>query len=307
MCANDDTHHDLMTLLNSVLPESPATPEAIAALRAHPRFSDAMRTSASGLVDLYQGGRLLNWLMDDRGRLLFGYLALYLHFTRDPADPASGLTPTRMKAHCAELDICSPGRATAMLSLMRFAGYLAPAPATDRRVRGLVATDRLIGLLAERWRLHFTAMAPLLPEGEAALAVLDDQTFARAFTGAMVARFSFGFRFLKHVPDLGLFADRNAGMLILASLLSAGEVDDTVPPTRPVRVSISALARRFAVSRPHVLKLMRDAAEQRFIERVGPAGGSILILPRLSAAAENLFATMYLFLADCAREATEQT
>ena len=90
-------------------------PDAVAALCAHPGLADAMRRSAGGIASMYQGGHLLNWLVDDRGRVLFGYFALYLYVTRDPADPASGLTPTRMKAMCAEFRICSAGRAGATL------------------------------------------------------------------------------------------------------------------------------------------------------------------------------------------------
>jgi hypothetical protein len=281
----------------------PPTPEAIATLRAHPHFPAAMRASAAGIVALYQGGRLLNWLMDDRGRLLFGYLALYLHFARHPDDPASGLTPTRMKQLCAEFDICSAGRATAMLSLMRFAGYLAPAAASDRRLHVLVATERLIGLLLERWRLHFAAMAPLSPEGKAAQTSLDAPAFQRDLTIAMFERFRAGFRFMTHAPELGLFGERNAGMLMLASLIAAGDADDTVPPQRPVPISVSALARRFSVSRPHVLKLLNDAAAEGFIERIGAMGERVVILPRLSEASCNFFATMYLFFAACAGEA----
>lgn len=283
-----------------------ASPEAIAALRAHPGFGEAMRTSASGLVDLYQGSRLLNWLMDDRGRLVVGYLALYLHFERRPDDPASGLTPTRMKQLCTEFGVCSAGRTTAMLSLMRLGGYLAPASdIDDRRLHRLVATERLIELLVVRWRLHFSAMVPLLPEGKAACAALHDPAFVRAMVAAMFDRFRSGFRFLDHAPGVGLFGDRNGGMLILSSLLTAGEADDAMPPRRPVAISIASLARRFGVSRAHVLKLIRDAADEGLIERIGPAGERIVILPRLSNAAQNLFATMFLFLADCAREALD--
>lgn len=282
----------------------PATPEAVAALCAHPRFADAMRISCAGLASMYQGRHLLNWLMDDRGRLLFSYLALYLHFTRDPADPSSGLIPTRMKALCAELDICSRGRATAMMSLMRFAGYLAPEiELADRRQRRMVATERLQELLAARWRVNFAAMAPLMPDGEAMLAALSDPQFIRFFVIAMVGHFRAGFRLVQYAPGLSLFGERNAGMLILASLLSAGGEDDIMPPSRPVPLSISALARRFAVSRTHVLKLIRDAARDGSIERVGPDGEFIVLSARLRQAAQNFFATTFLFLADSARQA----
>lgn len=267
-----------------------------------------MRMSAAGIVALYEGGRLLNWLMDDRARLLFGYFALHLDLSRDPSDPTSGLTPTRMKVFCAELGICSPGRATAMLSLMRFTGYLTPdLQGSDRRQRRLVATDRLLDLLSARWRLHFTAMAPLMPDGDALLTALDEPGFAPALVFAMVERFQFGFRFMTHAPGLGLFGERNAGMLILASLLTAGAPDDTMPPRRAVPLSISALARRFGVSRPHVLKLIRDASEDGSIERFGPDGDQVLIRAQLAEAAQNFFATMYLFFADCGREAMRAT
>ena len=266
-----------------------------------------MRVSAAGLVDRYEGGRLLDWLMDDRGRLVFGYIALHLHFTRTADDPASGLLPTRMKELCAELGVCSPGRVVAMLSLMHFAGYLAPdAEVSDRRHRRLVATDKLVALLMDRWRLHFSAMTPLFPDGEAMLAGLDDPKFVRALMRAMFDRFRAGFRVVTHAPGIGLFGERNAGMMILTSLLVSGEPDDSVPPARPVPFSISALARRFSVSRPHVLKLMRDAAAAGLIERVGDDGARVVLRRELAVAAQNVFATMFLYYAACARDALRE-
>ncbi len=286
---------------------NPATPEAIAALRAQPGFADAMRKSATGLADLYQGGHLLNWLMDDRARLLFGYLTLYLHFTRDSADLASGLTPTRMKIMCVEQGICSPSRATVVLSLMRFGGYLAPDTSSDGRQRRLVATDKLLDMLRARWRVHFAAMAPLMPDGEVLLAALGNPDFGPRLVVSMSMRFVSGFRFLTHATDLGLFAERNAGMLIVASLLTGGEPDDAIPPRRPLPISISALARRFSVSRPHVIKMLRDAADDGLIERTGRHGDQVVIRQRLAEAAQNFFATMYLLFADCAREAMRES
>jgi hypothetical protein len=287
-------------------PTAAADPDgfaALAELRAHPRFPEMMRVSAEGIVRLYQGRRLLDWLMDDRGRLLFGYFALYLHFARREDEPQSGLTPTRMKALCAEFEACSPGRVTVMLNLMRFAGFLAPAPAQDGRIRRFVATDRLIAPLVERWRRHLEAIAPALPEGRTALARLDDPKFVRALMLAMFERFRTRFRSVFRSTGLNLFSERNAGMLILASLLTGGEAGDTIPPARPVPISISALARRFGVSRTHVLALLSDAADHGFLDRLGPEREGILILPRLAEAARDFFAGMHLYYADCARAA----
>jgi hypothetical protein len=49
-----------------------------------------------------------------------------------------------------------------------------------------------------------------------------------------------------------LFADRNAGMMILFSLVESGAPGDTVPPRQPVKLSLSSASRRFGVSRAHV-------------------------------------------------------
>ncbi|MCW5693944.1 MAG: hypothetical protein KIT48_16425 [Pseudolabrys sp.] len=263
-----------------------------------------MRATATGLSSMYHSRHLLNWLMDDRGRLLIGYLAIYLHATRDPRDPTSGLTPTRVKTLCTEFDVCSPGRAGAMLSLMRFSGYLTPdIDIADRRQRRLIATDKLYALLRSRLKMHYTAMAPLFDDGQAMLAALDDKFVDGALVQAMVKRYRAGFRLLTAAPEVALFGERNGGMLILMSLVAAGDADDTVPPSRPVPVSIAGLARRFAVSRPHVLKLMREAEEQGLLERPHDLPGQVLLKPTLNDAVRRLLASSYLFLADCMREA----
>jgi len=280
-----------------------AAPEAIAVLRAHPHFPDALRMSAAGLASLYRGSRLINMLMDDKARLLFGYFALFLHFSVRPDEPGSGLTQTRMKELCAEFGVCSPGRVEVMLSLMRYAGYLAPAPEPrDRRFTRLVAMPSLVGLLKQRWRLHFTAMAPMLPVAEAALSAIDDDEFVGAMVRAMVARFQAGNRAIDMVsprgsPALDLFAHRSAGMMILASLLGSAEDGRAT-------ISIGSLAHTFGVSRTHVLKLLGDADAAGFlsIDRQGNER-NVEILPPLAQATQNFFAAVYVLMSDSAREA----
>jgi DNA-binding MarR family transcriptional regulator len=285
----------------SVVGSAPA--EAIASLRANPDFPRALRMSAAGLASLYRGSRLVNMLMDDKARLLFGYFALVLHFSAEPADPGSGLTQSRMKELCREFGICSAGRVEVMLSLMRYAGYLASAPdPRDRRFSRLVATPKLVELLRQRWRVHFAAMAPMLPEAEAALAAIGDDDFVAAMLKAMMARFRAGNRSIdvlsaRSTPALELFGHRSGGMMVLASLLGQAEGDD-------VTISVSGLARSFGVSRTHVLKLLADAEAEGLV-RVTRRGSerSIRILLPLVEATQNLFAAVYVLLADSAREA----
>ncbi len=286
-------------------PGGELSPDSVAELLRQPRFPEAMRAVLAGNARLYKGNRILNYLGSDRGRLVISILAFYLHVTRRPEDPASGLTAQRLKSLCVEQDVCSPGRARAMLSLLRLFGYVIPVTGSDRRFKRLEPTELLAASLRQRWHVVFDAMALVLPVGNAARAALDDADFVAALVRRVVDRYRTGLRALWFAPELTPFAERNAGLVILFSLAVAGAADDTMPPTRPVHISISELARRFSVSRAHVLRLLRAAEAEGLIERGTNAPESVTLLPPLSRALQRCVAVMFLFFAHCARGAFE--
>ena len=113
----------------------------------------------------------------------------------------------------------------------------------------------------------FGATALVRPDIAAAHAALGRDDFLAALVRNVVDQFRSGIRALAVTPALRPFAEHNAGIMILSSLALAGADDDTVPPSAPVRLSISELARRFSVSRAHVLRLLREAVDHGLIER----------------------------------------
>jgi hypothetical protein len=279
--------------------------EALAQLQAHPGFATAMREAATGFVELYQGNRVLNSVLNDRGRAIFGLVTLYLHFAPPRDGRSAGFTVTEAKELCVEHGVCSAGRAGAAIMLMRLVGYLEPLPDVgDRRKRLYGATERLVAIHEARWRRLFAAMAPLCAEGEgpALVAALDDPRFTPAYVRRLGDDYCAGVRLLHHVPQLRLFAERNAGMLVLFSLLVSMPGSDSLLPGAPVQVSVSGLARRFAVSRVHVLKLLRDAEVEGFIARAG-SSQEIAFTPRLVEAVRDFLATMFLYVARSVRMA----
>jgi hypothetical protein len=281
--------------------------EAVAALVARPRFAEAVRSTATTFVELYQGNRLLNTLLNDRGRLVISYFALYLHYSYRAEDPLSGLTVSRVKELCVEQKLCSGGRAEAILMVMRLFGYLEQAPSsTDRRVRRLIPTERLIGQLRERWRRLFAAMAMVMPEGPQGLTALEHPEFTPAFVRRLADYFRGGVRLVDHSPGLETFVDRNAGIIVLMSLLLSGDAADTFPPTRPVPVSISALSKRFGVSRVHVRKLLRDVAALGWTVPTNADDGRVILQQPLHQAMMNFIAMAFLLLASAVREANDE-
>jgi hypothetical protein len=285
--------------------DGPLSAAAVASMRAHPRFAAAVQTFADGMTAIYRGNRLLNMVINDRGRMLIAYLALYLHDQAAPDGRGSGFSVGELKAVCAASGIASPGRTGAMLAVMRMAGYIASASApSDRRRHILVPTERLRLAHRERWERVAAALREVIPEAAAAFAPHDPE-FEAAYVRHTTDYFLAGFRIVALSPELHLFADRNAGMMILFSMILAGEANDAIPPTRPVQISISALAQRFGVSRVHVRTLLRDAEAAGLIERTSERGGHIVIRPRLAEAAKTFCASAFLFTAHCALRASE--
>jgi hypothetical protein len=89
--------------------------------------------SAAGMASIYRGSLLINMLMDDKARLLFGYFALALHFSARPDEPGSGLTQSRMKELCSEFGICRTRRAAQGALARAPQGHGADAAGGQRR------------------------------------------------------------------------------------------------------------------------------------------------------------------------------
>lgn len=261
--------------------------EALAQLKRRPGFVEAVRASACETAEIYRA-RLLSAVLNDRGRFMISSLALYLHFLSE-RDPAVVLTAGGLRALSVRQGVCSYGRAAAMIALMRWGGYLAPAPAGGSAGQ-LIITGRLTAHMVERWRMQMTVMARLFPEARIALQRLDDSRFISAFALAQSSQFVAGFRFVDHVPELAVFFDRNGGLMILLTLVAMGSGERRTAPER-VPISISALARRFGVSRPHVTGVLRAAEAHGLLRREGE---EVRIEDVLNQAVEHFYALVYL-------------
>jgi hypothetical protein len=280
--------------------------EAIAALQAHPRFPEAAWLTAVGSVRLYRGNRLLNLMINDRGRFMISLFAVHLHRLARPNDPNSGLTVSRMAAMCSEQRLCSQGRANAMLMLMRAFGYLASAPAhADRRVRRLVPTETLMSLHRERIRILLDGCAIVMPDHASTFSVQSHPSFTPVYLSHLCQLYLSGFRNQRCVPDARLFIERNAGLIILNAILGSSDPEDSFPPAHIVSVRISALSRRFGVSRAHVRRLLQDAVSEGYLEKADE-NNSFRTLPRLVQMMNDFTALAFLVVGRCAHLAAAE-
>jgi DNA-binding MarR family transcriptional regulator len=277
--------------------------ETIAALRAHPRFREAAALAAAASVDFYQGNWLANRVLNDRARFLITQLCMYLHYTRRPDEPASGLTAARMRDICIANRICSAGRAEAMLLMMRAGGYLLRETVQeDRRVRRYVPTEKLVSLVRERQKRVLRAADLLQARPRFVTALESDPQFYPRFVSNMSESFLAGFRMTDFVPELERIFERDAGLIILLSVFLAGPAYRVFAPEQ--NVSVFGLSRRFHVSRAHVRAVLADAEKAALVRRGDDA---VQPLPKLTEAMEKMLGTGFAYATACAERALDHS
>ncbi|MFT0862525.1 hypothetical protein [Ancylobacter sp. G4_0304] len=269
-------------------------PGDIAALRARPEFTEAAHAFAAVIVGTYRGSPFLNRLVNDRGRFILSLLVLDMHFEALAGGPRGGLTSGRLKAQAAELGLCSPGRAGAMLATFRLLGLVTSVPDPDRRLNRLAATEKLLALHRERWRRTLEAMVGFMPEVRPGLERLDDPAFLGPFVAAFLLPFRQGWRMVDDVPELDMFVERDGGLVLALSLMETGR--GAPPPP------IAHLARNYRLSRSHIVGMLHEAEQAGLVSRPEPRGGGIA-LPALVEALEKLVAVAMLMQAQAVRRA----
>ena len=270
-----------------------------AVVRAHPRLAGAVAEFAQALIDIYEGNALLNALLCDRGRVMVGFFLLYLEVLPVPGANAPGATLGALQELCRRTRLCSPGRTASVLAAMRFGGYIVPrADPADHRRRILVPTPKLIAAHHRQWVRQFEAMAPVFPGAAPVPARLDDRAYRTAFLHQLGTHYFAGCRVLDHVPVLKQLAESNAGLLMMSSLVLRQLTGDGAPGGA-VPFSISALARRFCVSRTHVRNMLAVSESAGLLTRA-PGSNGIFVLPALTEALIQFYGVVFILFDRCA-------
>jgi hypothetical protein len=273
----------------------------LATLRGHPQFPAAMRACAAGMVKLHVRGRFIGWFLSDRVLAILAHAAVCLDADANDDDPRSGLSPGSFKTFCVRTGMCGEGRATAILAFMRLTGHLeAEVHPADGRITRLRPSAKLLETTRSRLGAEFAALAMVCPEIAPAAERLGDPDFEREMAVEFLKRWRIGARFIDHAPDLRLFLERDVGIVTLFALMLEADPSEPVPPANPVPLSIAALARRFRVSRTHILRLIRDAESAGLMTRLGEKGEQIAFAPKLREAIRDFFAAMFQLTALCA-------
>lgn len=231
-----------------------------AAALDHPAIIEAALALSRGIIELHRGNQLLNLLGNDRGRFVMIHMIFYLAARGE-------LTTNRFKAVCVQMGACSAGRAAAMLSLLRYVGFVtAGEPARRGQPQRLVPTEGFTTSQRERWRNLFAAAALISPLGVEGLARIDDPAFFDRYAAAMGQWALDGRRAIDNAPALESLVEKTGGMLLLLMIFVAA---DGVAG-RPAALAVGPAAHKLGVSRAHIARVLREATDLGFVTRLGP-------------------------------------
>lgn len=245
---------------NAVLNRDGIDAAAYARLIGDPRFIEAARQSARNAVARHTGNPLMSRNLKDVRRSIYGMFTLYL-------DARGEFSLKAIREVCAELGFASPGFAAAILMRLRMMGFITRDTApSDKRMRRYIASPVMKRGYMDVFRNELLAFGCIEPEALDAAEALKDPEVFRHYALTAGRGLSRIVRTAQPNP-ITPFATRDAGLPILYEIALSGAQDDTYPPRGPVRMAVAPLARKFEVSRSHVLRLLREAETLGLLRR----------------------------------------
>jgi hypothetical protein len=272
--------------------------EYFALLLMHPRFAEAARTMCRNMRAEAEIDPAFDALQKDAGRFVAGSWAMSLHLS-------GGLTLPRLKETCARAGIMSPGRARSLIQFFLFLRYIEAQPATERGAPiRYVPTRAMLDSRARMVRIGLEAVRIIEPAVSVTLSQLDDpEILARfmAHLGDSYLPSILGKQPFRQFMDS--FIEPHAGVALIDLIVEAGEGDE-FPSSRPIPISINAMAQRLRVSRAHIRRLLDRGHEGGMLTRLDD--GTILFSESMRATIRYFAALrLYGFLACAARTHAE--
>ncbi|MDO8380602.1 hypothetical protein [Phenylobacterium sp.] len=272
---------------------------ALGAMLAKPELDEAMRRSVRGAVAYYDAAPILHRNVKDVSRFLLGVVALYL-------DASGGLTHRRLRELSGKSGILSAGTATAVLLRLQLIGYVTRGEAPNGLPRLYKPTSVMAKAFRERMRIELESVALLEPGVRTLLDDLDDAETFGAFMAVMGEQSMQAAGAPNHdIAPFNALSLRSAGLLILFDLMMRADRGGPYPPQGEVEVSVAALARRYEVSRSHVLSVLRDIEAAGWMTRAG-VDATWVLTPALGETVRIFYGITYLGLIRAAEMVAER-
>ncbi|KQV34755.1 MULTISPECIES: hypothetical protein [unclassified Rhizobium] len=246
------------------------TPEALV---AHPAYFAVLQQCARHLVGLYDHFPRVARLVSSQQKWLLSQAAYALYLQRDPEDPLSGITASRLLDIMVKFGAASRNTAAAFLAELLAYKLIQDVPGnTNRRSRPLEPTAVIIDAM-EKWFRGQMHSLDLLDGGTRVVRLDADPTiFHRA--QPIAARQLIEDRAWREPPaSIASFVWTENGGLLLDDIMS--KVVTSGPSNRPYLIedlSFSELSIHYGLSRTHIRRLFTRAEESGWVGRTEKIG-----------------------------------
>lgn len=276
--------------------------DRLVAFRSRPGFLRAVQLYEGVMQPFFAHNLILNKVVIEVWRFQMLCLSLYLHATADPDDPRTGLTVSNLQGLSRQLNLASPGRVYAFLSLMKLGGYLKSMRArSDARIVQMAPTDKFLGIV-EAWSDNiFACIDAVTPEEDLRAQRARHPELGREMRTNGAERLLDGWLPLDPFPEVHHFAAVDGGWMLMEHIVSLSLLGDPPELVEPMPFSLNACAKRFGGSRANLHRLLTSAHELGLLNAPPRGGASISFTPVMMCAYLNFLASFLSLLQESAR------
>jgi AraC-like DNA-binding protein len=248
----------------------------------HPLFLSIERQIALHLIGIHKRVPRLARLAASHRKWLLTQTLFSMHLGRDPHDPLSGLTATRLIQAATDWDVSSRNTASAFLAELVAYRFLRDAPGElpDRRVRRLETTEISEEAMSAWFQGHMACLDRLDGGNRATCAEAEPRIFRIAQPHAAAA-------FLQEPiwkeprPSIGHFLWSDVGGLVLHELISRLPDDAREHDRIPIaQISLSWVAAEYGISLTNVKRMFKKAEADGCLGWEEQRNGNMLWLAR---------------------------
>jgi len=257
----------------------------ICPISAHPGFAAAVRHSTTGPLALLDRDPSFYRCIGDIPSYALGVLALYLHST--------DRLYHRGLRNVAK-DLFSPGRATAILSRMQTIGLIVPIDAFEKgRQRRYSPAPAMIEAFRACYLIELQSLAMIDARAGALVEVFDDPAIFDGIIAFLASSHLASPTLDQELIDpMGGVGRRSMGLMLSYALAEAAFKAGLPRAAGPIEITVSSLARRLGISRPHcrrVLILLQDAG----LVSVDQKANAVTLMPAFAEALDVYFVGMF--------------
>jgi DNA-binding MarR family transcriptional regulator len=260
--------------------------QRILVLRNHPRMLEGVLSYDALIPDYFADNAILNRVVIELRRFQMIVYTLHLYDTRDPNDPRTGLTHSRLQKLAVTHELASPGGVTTFVGLMLVAGYLRRQRSpVDRRIVHYEPTAKFVAIV-EGWNLAILKCIDAIdPDGQLAACHAAHPRFGWIMRERGAQVLLAGWKPLDPFPEAHHFIASQGGFMLLLRIVAETIRQDK--ELEPIAIDLAKFGKRFGVSRSQLRLLLESSQAKGLLEAPPRNGTHIIPSPRLIASFVN--------------------